>query len=384
MATPPYPRKSPGTSISQLSKHEIYWRDRYDWLKECGYELRPRFRPGWTPSWQTDSNRLASLSEDGWSLMSGAIIDAVRIQDKTQVSLKKIDNTVHSEEVGIAKYFAELNPSAANHCVPILEFLHPPNEPTITIIVMPLLRAYDSPRFDTFGEAVEFFRQMFEGLQFMHQHGIAHRDCNSNNIMMDATPMYPHGFHPDMLHQYRKRDVRYGDYSHAKHYTRTQRPVKYYFIDFGLSRRYTSEQIAAGPLWEDIILGGDKSPPEHQDERQIQADPFATDIYYLGNLIRWEFIEGWPGRPIYGRRGFEFMKPLVDDMVQDDPTKRPKIDEVVQRFAEIQKGLGWWKLRSRVLGKREFKYIPTRIVAHWTRFLFSTFSFAPAVPTPPC
>ncbi|KAJ7223890.1 hypothetical protein B0H12DRAFT_1030882, partial [Mycena haematopus] len=53
---------------------------------------------------------------------------------------------------------------------------------------------------------------------------------------------------------------------------------------------------------------------------------------------------------------------LVNDMVKDDPTKRPTADEVVVRFAEIQKGLSSWKLRSRVLGKREYPYLPHRVV----------------------
>ena len=44
----------------------------------------------------------------------------------------------------------------------------------------------------------------------------------------------------------------------------------------------------------------------------------------------------------------EFMVPLVNDMVQDDPTKRPTIDEVVKRFEEIRRSLPWWKLRSRL------------------------------------
>lgn len=81
-----------------------------------------------------------------------------------------------------------------NHCVPLLEVLIPPDEtPDTRILVMPLLRPFDSPIFDTFGEAVECIRQLFEvgffntddishkayrwaqGLQFMHQHHVAHR-----------------------------------------------------------------------------------------------------------------------------------------------------------------------------------------------------------------
>jgi hypothetical protein len=42
------------------------------------------------------------------------------------------------------------------------------------------------------------------------------------------------------------------------------------------------------------------------------------------------------------------MEPLVADMVQDDPAKRPKMDEVVSRFREIEGKLSTWKLRSRI------------------------------------
>jgi hypothetical protein len=85
---------------------------------------------------------------------------------------------------------------------------------------------------------------------------------------------------------------------------------------------------------------------------------------------------------VYGRLGFEFMRPLVDDMVQADPTKRPTIDQVVTRFAEIHKGLSSWKLRSRVIGKREFPLLPQRIVGHWYRRIRSIVTQVPAVPAP--
>jgi len=35
---------------------------------------------------------------------------------------------------------------------------------------------------------------------------------------------------------------------------------------------------------------------------------------------------------IQGYKFFEFMAPLIDDMVQDDPDKRPTMDEVIQQF----------------------------------------------------
>ena len=30
---------------------EIFWRDHQVWLAERGYMLRPRYKPGWKPSW---------------------------------------------------------------------------------------------------------------------------------------------------------------------------------------------------------------------------------------------------------------------------------------------------------------------------------------------
>lgn len=40
-------------------------------------------------------------------------------------------------------------------------------------------------------------------------------------------------------------------------------------------------------------------------------------------------------------------------MVQDDPSKRPQIVEVVRRLELIRKSLSWWKLRSRIRGRKE-------------------------------
>jgi hypothetical protein len=69
-----------------------------------------------------------------------------------------------------------------------------------------------------------------------------------------------------------------------------------------------------------------------------------------------------------GKKGLEFMKPLVADMVNDDPKQRPPMDEVVTRFGDITKRLSSWKLRSRVRSRKEGvlgRLI--RSMAHWTK-----------------
>src|SRR6266404_6644987 len=103
-------------------------------------------------------------------------------------------------------------------------------------------------------------------------------DCTANNIMFGASGMYPNGFHP--VKNNRNRNFK----GTAKAYTRTQRPPVYYLIDFGLSRQYISRDAMDEPL-----RGGDKSAPEHQLKKR--CNPFQTDIYYIGNLVRQEFIK---------------------------------------------------------------------------------------------
>jgi len=78
------------------------------------------------------------------------------------------------------------------------------------------------------------------------------------------------------------------------------------------------------------------------------------------------------------------MQPLVVDMTQTDPSKRPTMDEVVERFETISQGLGKWKLRSRVVDSD--KSILERIFGvawHWVRQLEFVVRRLPALPRPP-
>ena len=53
--------------LSQLRNNEQKWRDRYEMLEKEGYILRPRLRPGWTPSW-LQSGKSSLDCEDGEAL----------------------------------------------------------------------------------------------------------------------------------------------------------------------------------------------------------------------------------------------------------------------------------------------------------------------------
>ena len=162
--------------------------------------------------------------------------------------------------------------------------------------------------------------------------------------MSDSSKMYPNGFHPVKID--RNRNFK----GTAKAYTRTQRPPRYYLIDFGLSRQYSSRDETDEPLH-----GEDKSAPEHRSKQL--CNPFHTDIYYIGNLVRQEFMKaGIIRRALpslmtsflqkYG--GFEFMEDLVASMIQDNPTERPSIEHVLQEFSRIRGSLSKSMLRSKL------------------------------------
>ena len=50
--------------LSVLRNNEKRWRDRHEMLDKEGYVLRPRLRPGWTPSW-LESGKNPLECEDG-------------------------------------------------------------------------------------------------------------------------------------------------------------------------------------------------------------------------------------------------------------------------------------------------------------------------------
>ena len=96
--------------------------------------------------------------------------------------------------------------------------------------------------------------------------------------MLDPSGMYPDGFHPIKIN--RTKDFK----GKAPRYDRTQRSPRYYFIDFGMSRQYSSRNALDMPLHS-----GDESAFEHRNVKL--RNPFHADIYYLGNLIRQRFLK---------------------------------------------------------------------------------------------
>ncbi|KAI0296110.1 kinase-like domain-containing protein [Multifurca ochricompacta] len=321
--------RQPGTLVMT----ERWWGDRYDEIENHGYRLRPRYHPQWQPSWLELGKDFYAV-EDGQPTILRAAMDAIRIRDGLPVMLKKVLPEEGPHELAINQLFStsEMERQPHNHCAPLLDVIELERSGSQRLMVFPLLRRFDEPPIQTVGEFVAFFTQLCQGLQFMHQRNVAHRDCTANNIMFDASEMYPNGFHPVKIDRNRNFKGR------AKAYTRTKRPPRYYFIDFGLSRRYPSRDVTDDPL-----RGGDRSAPEHQSGRR--CNPFHTDIYYIGNFVRQEFVNKY--------HGFEFMEKLVNWMTHPDPEKRPRIEDVLWSFARTRASLRPGKLRSAIISTQE-------------------------------
>ena len=80
------------------------------------------------------------------------------------MALKRVKKQVSPHEIEMVQYLSSepLRSDPRNHTVPFLEILTVPDDPEITLLVMPLLRSCHDPDFCTIGEALSFLTQVFE------------------------------------------------------------------------------------------------------------------------------------------------------------------------------------------------------------------------------
>ena len=132
----------------------------------------------------------------------------------------------------------------------------------------------------------------------VHSDDHQHRDCYIGNIMMDADNLIPGGFHP-------QKNEKTPDLSrNVKPMRRCglKEPVRYYFIDFGISSWFrdpdsaevndSEGQKTANKALRRLVKGNicqDKFPPELNSRKPY--DPFLLDICILGDVMTKAFID---------------------------------------------------------------------------------------------
>jgi hypothetical protein len=201
--------------------------------------------------------------------------------------------------------------------------------------------------------------------------------------MMDPRPIYLDGYHPVKTN--RTSDLK----KRASHMTRTDRPVKYFYTNMSEARMYPKFE----GVYDRISLGKDGTVPEHRgNTTKAVVNPFAVDVYCLGNVLRTEFLEVGVLYittnivlicSLQKRKGFGFIKELVDDMTQKDLRLRPTAAEACARWTEIQKGLSKKMLRKRCVtrGESVLKNV-SKSLCHWRHRIFYQVQDIPPVPLP--
>ncbi|KAL5536325.1 hypothetical protein ACEPAF_146 [Sanghuangporus sanghuang] len=314
-------------SLFDLTDGEKWWGTRFSMLESRGYRLRERLRPGWTPPWITDPSLAPELCEDAARNLYPQITDATRVVDGSCVIIKKISKGSNEKSIAL---FLSSTKDEKNHSVPILDTFPDDTDDGIEFIVMPVLRKFNSPPFVIVNEIIDFFRQTLEGIVFMHRMNVAHRDCSDLNIMLDGTSIYPHGFHP--IYRDKSRDWR----GRARFINRSDSPgVKYYFTDFGLSTRFSDtdkDRLVTGCICQVDV-------PELSDT--VPYDPFAVDIYLIGDVYKRHFITQYSN--------LQFLRPLVDVMVEVDPSRRPKAGDALELFERLVSQKSGYYLRWKLV-----------------------------------
>lgn len=97
-----------------------------------------------------------------FQLRGGHFIDARRISDGKLVYMKQVVRG--SDELGFLEFLSseEIRADPRNHCVPLLDVLTDVVDENLMFIVMPFLRPFEIPEFQTVGDLLHFGDQIIE------------------------------------------------------------------------------------------------------------------------------------------------------------------------------------------------------------------------------
>ncbi|KAJ7652060.1 hypothetical protein DFH06DRAFT_995816 [Mycena polygramma] len=341
------------------SPHEQFWIDHQQFLFSRGYLLRPRFRPGWVPSWTLPGS---NFDPKGWNIRDFEdcarggdfslfrcfprrnVLDAIRVSDGVKVVLKRVQT--RTPEIGLGVYLnsPELLQHSHNRTYRLLDITPLSDDDSFASIVMPFLREFGTHIFRQLQEVVEAMRQFLQVIQIESLK--CRRDACAGNMVMDATRVIPGGYH--FSKPWTENGVEFGIYWRARSFVS---PVEYYFIDFGLS-----DYCPDGPeTTRDIgVFGQDKTDPELSDT--VAYNPFKVDIYQLGNafadLVKVVnqscFLLCLPNRSQKYPGMHAHFGSFVTSMTRRDPDERPSASQALDDFDDLCSNLTAADLTSRL------------------------------------
>ncbi|KAJ7726279.1 kinase-like domain-containing protein [Mycena maculata] len=312
-----------------LDEEEHFWVDSQPFLLAQGYQLRPRYEPDWVPSW-TVKEKFIRKYEDGLRLRWHSVLDATRVDNGKKVILKRVPTDGH--EVAITKYLASssMRSDPRNRTIPILDIIPLPDS-SWSFLVMPYCRRFNYPPFHCRNEFVDAMTQFFGGmgLQFMHDHNIAHFDIAPQNMMMDESRVIPKGSH---FIKPRTHTGFYGLFSWNDRCSVA--PVEHYYIDFGLSLYFPDGKDTA------LQLGTLRTFPTIPElSLTVPYNPFQVDIFQLGLTIH-GLIDAYPD--------FEVFRPIATSMTATNPNDRPTPADSLAHLRSITASKPPFKLSEQI------------------------------------
>ncbi|KAI0795408.1 hypothetical protein C8Q75DRAFT_745820 [Abortiporus biennis] len=357
-----------GNERRRLSGIELFWRNRQPFFESKGYMLRPRYKPGWVPSWNENDihwDRAEDAVEHDLSLYSLLDMDAVRISDGEVVVISAMLHARRGAVTFLQNPHEEFWSHPYNHLVPLLDVFddHRVSSAFQFFVYPYLIPLDDSPRIDTAGEALDILRQVIEGTYFMHTNGLFHEKglFLVPFIFLDPRPQYPSLFHP------MKRDMK-RDFSGPVQCrgSRTKYPTRYYIL--------WTDTNSDAPEFDRQLLH--HKPP-------AKGDPFQTDVYYLGKMINHYFVQTFVFTILPSSNRLKFLIPLVKSMLNPDPIQRPKMDAVLKEFESLCNALPWWRTRRCLPIKfaRYCSYCKSLKLKDYCKQLAHTWNRRPAIPT---
>ncbi|EJD41431.1 hypothetical protein AURDEDRAFT_138671 [Auricularia subglabra TFB-10046 SS5] len=331
-----YTAQAAAEGIFDLDPMEIFWRDLQPYLLSKGYKLRPKYAPGWTPPW-VGTDIYPHLFEETIINPLPWVVDAQREEDGMIVAIKWAPAMAHTRnEVDVLQFVStpDMLADPRNHCNPLLDSFPNPNDPNGVLIVTPWLFDFYSLPIFYVNELVDFMLQLFEGVAFLHEHRVAHRDCTHANVMQDVRSAFPRlQPHPLSMSYARDGTTLVDPLDRCVCHP----PIRYYLIDFGISSRFDGD----GPYRVTGTIGRDPTAPELSDT--VPYDPFKLDVYMVGNFFLQRYVRKYSN--------LEFLRPLLLRMTRQIPERRPNMEQALralQKAARRPRGVAYrWRLRER-------------------------------------
>ncbi|KAF9071349.1 hypothetical protein BDP27DRAFT_1291531 [Rhodocollybia butyracea] len=194
-----------------------------------------------------------------------------------------------------------------NHTLPMLQEIHHDN---LVFGVFPLVGSWFAPQwFPDIEHFLEAASQIMEGVAFLHDHLVVHRDLFTSNFLSSRRNA---DWDPDKGHDF-------------------LRP-RYYIIDFEWAIRFLPDSdpetrtVTGPPLPWDIYRR--PVPPEMKSE--LPYCPFKSDVWQLGKAFgKWlEYIDCIPD-----------VVQLLQEMRAVDANERPSAREAVTRLNKLRSEL---------------------------------------------